>query len=268
MGEDRNWRGDRDGGPSAAGRRLPGDEVDPRIGSLDDADPRLPRADLTDLGERPLVRSLEVPPGPLGPSGRRWRPGPRAVMLGGTAVIILAVVSAGLIGFGSVPPASPSPASPSSAALDGLGSPSPTADACTTVLAGMALPAVTLTSPALLGQRRQVATTVARVDDAGFVPPVDRTVEIAAGALMRVEVGDARCVNELRVDLHGVALAGGDALAVGGLVPLSDGRRYTFSAPPAGDWVLRVGLHVAAPAEFAGTWAVYFFRVNSGYVRL
>ncbi len=181
-------------------------------------------------------------------------------------VIVLAIVSAGFIGSGSVPAVSPSPAASSSPALGGLGSPSPTADACTTVLAGMALPAVTLTSPAQFGQRRQVATTVTRVDDAGFVVPVDRTVEIAAGASMRVEVGDARCVNELRVDLHGVAIAGSDALAVGGLVPLSDGRRYTFSAPPAGDWVLRVGLRVAAPAEFAGLWAVYFFRLNSGYV--
>ncbi len=223
--------------------------------------------EFVDLGERPLRGGLQVDPVSVAnpPAGPR-RAEPRLVLLAAVGLVALAA-----LGGGPLAPEPPSSASPGPSAMSepsapvaiASASPSPAADPCPP--AGLRAPSAVLSPTNRAGISSGPAPFVRDVADAGFVPPVDQALEVGAGFRMRVELTDARCVEAIAIALSGTGVPGGQALTVS-TVTQNAGRRHAFNAPPAGDWVLRIAVRLRGSRFEDAPWAIYFFRLNVGYV--
>ncbi len=221
--------------------------------------------DVVDLGESTILGGLTVDPVPVrdGPSGLgRFR-------LHVTIPIVASVLVVALLGsgaFGPMPLASPSASVfvvvPSSVAGE---SPSPSVESCPANAGADVIPTIVLAARNQSGHRRSATMTSAGVDELGFVPPIDNPVEVEAGFVMALTLDDARCVDIVRLDIHGTAFSGSSSLAVS-MSPASGGRKYAFQAPPPGDWTARVAIRLRAPSLASTPWAIYFVRMNVGYV--
>ncbi|MEO8470308.1 MAG: hypothetical protein ABI573_11660 [Chloroflexota bacterium] len=221
--------------------------------------------DVVELGESKLRDSLTVDPAPVrdGPGGfGRFR-------LHLVIPIVASVVVIALLGSGvfrprpqALPSASVVAIVPPSMAD---GSPSPSVESCPTNAGTDVIPTIVLAARNQFGHRTAATLTSAVVDELGFDPPIDNPVEVGAGYAMALILNDARCVDVIRLDIHGTALSGSSSLAVS-ISPTPDGRKYGFSAPPPGDWTVRVAIRLRAPSLASAPWAIYFVRMNVGYV--
>jgi hypothetical protein len=221
-------------------------------------------SELVELGETPIASHLEVDPVSVSSRADRIRRlDPRLAVVGAVAIVTLAVLGTGPLVPGPSSSATPGPTRSSEV---GLASASPTATADPCPIVPLPAPAVTLNPRHQYGIQSGPAVVSDTATDVGFVPPVDRSLEIGAGYRMEAVLSDDRCVDALGIDLHGTSQPGHAALTIVPLGPLAGGRTVGFDAPPAGDWVLRVTVRLRGPTFSTAPWAVYFFRLNVGYV--
>lgn len=221
--------------------------------------------DVVDLGESKLRDGLTVDPVPVrdGPSGLgRFRLHVAVPVVAG--VFVVAVLGSGA--FRPGPQASPSASDvaivPSSVAFE---SPSPSVESCPVNAGADVIPTIVLAARNQFGHRQTATMTSAVVDALGFDPPIDNPVEVDAGFVMALTLDDPRCVDVVRIDIHGTAISGSSSLAVS-MSPAPGGRKYAFQAPPPGDWTARVAIRLRAPSLASAPWAIYFVRMNVGYV--
>ena len=221
--------------------------------------------DVVDLGESTIRGGLTVDPVPVrdGPRGlRRFRLHVAIPVVAG--VVVVALLGSGT--FRPEPQASPSASVvaivPSSVADE---SPSPSVESCPVNAGTDVIPTIVLAARNQFGHRQTATITSAVVDELGFVPPIDNPVEVEAGFVMALTLDDPRCVDVVRLDIHGTAISGSSSLAVS-MSPAPDGRKYAFQAPPPGDWTVRIAIRLRAPSLASAPWAIYFVRMNVGYV--
>ena len=217
-------------------------------------------SEMVDLGESPLPSRLDVPPASVRSLGRRLDP--RLAPVVAVAIVVVALLGTGPLA------SHPSP-TPSGSQHVGLASitPEPTEDPCPPATAKP--PTISLGSRTTFAVRAAVSALGQTPDGPAVEVPVKRTVDVKPGAPMRLDVLDRRCIELVGIDLIDTSRPTGDALMVRLPAPLDEGSRTVdWDAPPAGDWVVRVALKLRAPlaGDKAGPWAVYFYRMNSGYV--
>ncbi|MCI0345273.1 MAG: hypothetical protein L0221_07485 [Chloroflexi bacterium] len=232
-------------------------DVDPR----DPAGPTDDDIEIVELHETRLPTRLDVAPTSVGAGAKTPRLHARLA-----AVIAVAIVMIAILGTGPLAPQpSPSPSdrpAPSNDTAVATNAPETTADPCPTV--DRKLPMVTLGSA-----RLPHAATASTPEAAGFEVPTKYVTEVRPGQRISIVLNDRRCVELVGIDIVDTNHANREGLTVRIPSPLEpNARSVAWDTPPAGDWVVRVAvlLRGFAPEDAAASWAIYFFRVNSGFV--
>ena len=232
--------------------------------SADPGDPtpeQEPGSDLVDLGETRLPTRLDVAPTSVG-EGRPRRLDARVAVVVAIAIVAVAALGTGPLAPRPRPTTSPIPTTSPDV---GAASPEPT-DPCPVVT-----PQPPLVFVGAINQftvRAVAAGTGVNFKDLEVVVPVAQTLELQAGVRMRTSVSDNRCVDLVGIDVIDTSRPTGNPLTIRVPAPFATAARSaTWEAPPAGDWVVRIALRLRERAlAGTGSWFVYFFRLNSGYV--
>jgi len=218
--------------------------------------------EVEDLGDTPIRRDLAVPPTVLGPRER----GPRRVDPRLIVVAAIVIIVVGLAGTGPTAPLTPTDPAPTGPIA--IASPTPTATPDPCPQAGLPAPSVRLRPRNAPGVRTGPFEMAASMTEVGFSAPVDRWLEVfptgrsSLPRRLEVDTGDARCVDAFDIVLLRTADSGETSVSVTALKVI-DGD-LLFSAPPSGDWVVRLGLRLRGPTFASAPWAVYMFRLNAG----
>jgi len=229
----------------------------------DDRPAEAAESEMVDLGESPLPSRLDVPPASVRAHGRRLDPR----LAAGVAVSIVVVAVLGTGPLAPKPTTGPSHAPPSSlVAVES--SPAPT-DACpVNSVDPVKPPVVSFGQLNTFLTRKPAFGTGASIDAVDVVAPVAHVVQVDAARRMQLRIPDVSCVELLGIDLFDAGRPHGTALTVRAPAPLERGsKQLTWDGPPAGDWIVRVALQLRTPGgETDSIWAVYLYRLNSGYV--
>ena len=231
----------------------PRDDRDP---SPDDA----AGSELVDLGESRLPSRLDVPPASVRSLGRRLDP--RLAPLVAVAIVVVAILGTGPLA--PHPSQTPTPSWSASDPIVAISSTPESTDACPA--RGATAPTVNVAAnTAFPAEGAEAVGTGEAIQDTDVVAPVDRSIQVEAGARMRVTLSDVRCLDLVGIDLFATSHPRSQPLVIRVPAPFERGfRTADFDGPASGDWIVRVSLQLHGSAP--GPWAVYLFRLNTGFV--